>query len=57
MLSRSREKLKKHFKTMSAEVVQLRVVVAALRDILSEVQPLLPPIDQARLKDKFELLQ
>lgn len=45
---------------MSAEVVQLRVEVAALRNFLSELRPLLPllpPSDQERLKDKFELFQ
>lgn len=45
---------------MSAEVVQLRVEVAALRNFLSELRPLLPllpPSDHERLKDKFELFQ
>lgn len=45
---------------MSAEVVQLRVEVAALRNLLSKLRPLvplLPPSDQEGLKDEFELFQ
>lgn len=60
MMSRSREKIKKSFKAMSAELVQLRVEVAALRNIVSEVRPVLsvlPPSVQARLKDYFESIQ
>lgn len=57
MLGRSREKFKKSFKTINAEVERLRVLVADLRDLISVMRPLLLPGDQDRLKDRIELLQ
>lgn len=57
MLGRSREKFKKSFKTMASEIEHLRVLVADLREFVSELRCRLSPIDQDLLKDKFELFQ